>query len=126
MAWNRVRLEVSNLEPLSVESCMLFYQMGRGNTTEMLTQIYTVYIYSKVACVPGEIQCFCSYFARALVAKPPSRSSFAKTLLALMILPATQTTNKVGSWKHVSLVGLGQLNQSNKVLFFTQTHLLYA
>lgn len=113
-----------------------FYQMGRGNTTEMLTQIYTVYIYSKVACVPGEIQCFCSYVARALVAKPPSRSSFAKTLVALMIPPATQTTNKVGSWKHVSLVGLllyraadfrpGQLNQSNKVLFFTQTHLLYA
>lgn len=105
-----------------------FYQMGRGNTTEMLTQIYTVYIYSKVACVPGEIQCFCSYVARALVAKPPSRSSFAKTLLALMILPAMQTTNKVGSWKHVSLVGLllyraadfrsGQLNQSNKVFFF--------
>ena len=105
-----------------------FYKVGRGSNTETLTQIHTVYTYSKFACVPGGIHCFCEYVARALVVMPPSRSSSAETLLALMILPATQTTNKVGRWKHVSLVGplldraaafrSGQLKQSNKVLFF--------
>ena len=82
-----------------------FYKVGRGSTNETLTQIYAVYTYCKFACVPGGIDCFCEYVARALVGKLPSRSSSAKTLLALMILPDTQTTNKVGRWKHVSLVG---------------------
>ena len=95
-----------------------FYKVGRGSTTETLTQIHAVYTYCKFACVPGGIDCFCEYVARALVGKPPSRSSSAKTLLALMI----------GRCKHVSLVGplldraaafrSGQLKQSNKVLFF--------
>ena len=42
MAWNRVRPVASYLEPLIVE-------VGRGSTTEMLTQIYTEF--SKIQLV---------------------------------------------------------------------------
>ena len=47
VAWNRVRPVASNLEPLIVE-------VGRGSTTEMLTQIYTEF--SKIQLV---VYCQC-------------------------------------------------------------------